>query len=386
MKVLWAAPAALMILVVLWEAFETIVLPRRVTRKVRLTRLFYRVTWRSWLAVGRSFVAPRSEQAWISFFGPISLLLLLSVWAGILIVGFALLHFAAGSAVHAAGAAPGFATDLYLSGTTFFTLGLGDVTPGNATARVFTVIESGLGFGFLALVIGYLPALNQSFSRREVNITLLDARAGSPPTAFEMIRRHSSDHGMEAFGRLLHDWERWSAELLESHLSFPVLAYFRSQHDHHSWLAALSAILDASALAMAGLDGALRRQAELTFAMARHTVVDLSQIFGTRPHLPKQERLPPADMKALRDGLAASGLRIREGEDVERELSELRRMYEPYVHALAHYLRIAVPPWIPEPGGADNWRTSGWETGSGGAPAGAAQGRPKGRARRGRAA
>ncbi len=386
MKLLWAAPGALMILVVLWEAFETIVLPRRVTRKVRLTRLFYRVTWKTWLAVGRSLVASGSEQAWLSFFGPISLLLLLSVWAGILIVGFALLHFAAGSSVHAAGAVPGFATDLYLSGTTFFTLGLGDVTPGNAVARVFTVIESGLGFGFLALVIGYLPALNQSFARREINITLLDARAGSPPTAFEMIRRHGSDRGMDALGRLLHDWERWSAELLESHLSFPVLAYFRSQHDHHSWLAALSTVLDTSAFAMADLDGTLKRQAELTFAMARHTVVDLSQIFGTRPHEPKQDRLPPADLKALRDGLAASGLGVRGGEEVDRTLTELRLMYEPYVHALAHYLRIAVPPWIPEPGRVDNWRTSGWETGSGGEPAGAARGNSSGRARRGRAA
>ncbi len=365
MKIMWAVPGAALVLVVLWEAFETIVLPRRVTRRIRLTRLFYRVTWRLWLAVDRSLVPARRQETWLSFFGPISLLLLLSIWAGIMIVGFALLHFATGSAVHAAGGPPGFATDLYLSGTTFFTLGLGDVTPRTAMGRAFTVVESGLGFGFLALVIGYLPALNQSFSRREVNITLLDARAGSPPTAFEMIRRHGRDRGMETLGQLLRDWERWSAELLESHLSYPVLAYFRSQHDNHSWLAALSAILDTSALAVAGLDGACRRQAELTFAIARHTVVDLSQIFGTSPHLPTEDRLPAADLKTLRDGLAASGVRMRDGDDVERTLTELRGMYEPYVHALAHYLRLAVPPWIPESGRLDNWQTSAWGNVSG---------------------
>ncbi len=360
MKILWAVPGVALVLVVLWEAFETIVLPRRVTRRIRLTRLFYRVTWRLWLAADRSLVPARRQETWLSFFGPISLLLLLSVWAGIMIVGFALLHFATGSAVHAAGGPPGFVTDLYLSGTTFFTLGLGDVAPRTAMARAFTVVESGLGFGFLALVIGYLPALNQSFSRREVNITLLDARAGSPPTAFEMIRRLGPDRGKEALAQLLRDWERWSAELLESHLSYPVLAYFRSQHDNHSWLAALSAILDASALAMAGLDGVCRRQAELTFAIARHAVVDLSQIFGTPPHMSKEDRLPPGDMKDLRDRLAASGVRMRDGDDVERALTELRRMYEPYVHALAHYLRFAVPPWIPESGRLDNWQTSAW--------------------------
>ncbi len=360
MKILWAVPGAVLILVVLWEAFETIVLPRRVTRRIRLTRLFYRFTWRLWLAADRWIVPARRTETWLSFFGPISLLLLLSIWAGILIVGFALLHLATGSAIHAAGGATGFATDLYLSGTTFFTLGLGDVTPRTSVARAFTVVESGLGFGFLALVIGYLPALNQSFSRREVNISLLDARAGSPPTAFEMIRRHGHDHGMEALRQLLHEWERWSSELLESHLSYPVLAYFRSQHDNQSWLGALSTILDTSALAIAGLDGVCGRQAELTFAIARHAVVDLSQIFRTPPHMPKRDRLPPEDLKSLRAGLEASGLRIREGDEVERTLTELRRMYEPYVHALAHYLRIAVPPWISETGRPDNWQTSAW--------------------------
>lgn len=360
MKVFWAVPGAALILVVLWEAFETIVLPRRVTRRIRLTRLFYRSTWRLWLSADRSIVPDKRKETWLSFFGPISLLVLLSVWAGILIVGFALLHFATGSAIHAARGTPGFANDLYLSGTTFFTLGLGDVTPSTSLARAFTVVESGLGFGFLALVIGYLPALNQSFSRREVNITLLDARAGSPPTAFEMIRRHGHDHGMEALRQLLRDWERWSAELLESHLSYPVLAYFRSQHDNQSWLAALSAILDTCALAVAGLDGVCRRQAELTFAIARHTVVDLSQIFGTPPHMPKRDRLPPKELKDLLGGLTASGLRIREGDEVERTLTELRRMYEPYVHGLSHYLRIPIPPWISESSRMDNWQTSAW--------------------------
>ncbi len=360
MNILWTIPGAVLILVVLWEAFETIVLPRRVTRRIRLTRLFYRFTWRLWLAADRAVVPARRKETWLSFFGPISLLLLLSVWAGILIIGFALLHFATGSAVHSAGGSPGFVTDLYLSGTTFFTLGLGDVTPRTSMARAFTVVESGLGFGFLALVIGYLPALNQSFSRREVNISLLDARAGSPPTAFEMIRRHGHDHGMEALRQLLHEWERWSSELLESHLSYPVLAYFRSQHDNQSWLGALSTILDTSAFTIAGLDGVCGRQAELTFAMARHAVVDLSQIFRTPPHMPKQDRLPSKDLTDLRDSLAASGLRIRGGDEVERTLTELRRMYEPYVHALAHYLRIAVPPWISRSGRPDNWQTSAW--------------------------
>ena len=230
---------------------------------------------------------------------------------------------------------------------------------------MYTAFEAGLGFGFLALVIGYLPALNQSFCGREVNISLLDARAGSPPTAAEMLRRHSHDHGLEALRILLHEWERWTAELLESHLSYPVLAFFRSQHDNQSWLASLTVILDTCALIMAGLEGACERQAELTFAMARHTVVNLSQTFRAKPHEPTHDRLPPDKLAALRAAIAGAGLKLREGSDAEQRLSDLRRMYEPYVYSLSTYLRISIPPWIFSDPHIDNWQTSAWERRSG---------------------
>ena len=138
----------------------------------------------------------------------------------------------------------------YLSGTTLFTLGIGDVTPHTPIERS-SLIESGLGLGFLALVISYLPVIYSAFSRREVSIVLLDARAGSPPTAAELLRRHNGPHGMEALRQLFVDWERWSAELLESHISYPVVSYFRSQHSNESWLAALTTILDTTALLIA---------------------------------------------------------------------------------------------------------------------------------------
>jgi hypothetical protein len=296
-----------LILLVLWEGFETIILPRRVTRRFRLTRFFYRGSWRPWVKVINILVHARQRENWLSYFGPLSLLLLLGIWAGGLIYSFALLHWALGSAILSMGGGAGFLTDLYLSGTTFFTLGLGDVLPRTPVARLLVVLESGMGFGFLALVIGYLPALNQSFARREVSISLLVARAGSPPTASEMLRRHNHDRGKEALRQLLHEWELWSAELLEGHLSYPVLAYFRSQHENQSWLAALTAILDTSALIMAGMEGAYERQAELTFAMARHAVVDLSLVFRTSPCEPDQDRLPPEKLADLRIMLASSG-------------------------------------------------------------------------------
>lgn len=213
-----------------------------------------------------------------------------------------------------------------------------------------------MGFAFLALVIGYLPALNQSFARREVSISLLDARAGSPPTASEMLRRHGDEGGLEALRQLLHEWERWSAEFLEGHLSYPVLAYFRSQHDNESWLAALTAILDTCALVMSGSECPCKRQAARTFAIARHALVDLCLVFRTVPRIAEHDRLPPKTLAELQATVAAAGIKLDEGEAAGVKLVELREMYEPYIHALAAYFQIGIPPWIDSERRRDNWQ------------------------------
>jgi hypothetical protein len=349
------------ILAVLWDGFETMVLPRRITRRFRFARFFYGSTWRLWSLLLKIIPSDKARTTYRALFGPMSLLLLLCTWASSLVVGFSLLYLSSGSGLSTSSGHPGFGEALYMSGTTFFTLGLGDVVPASSLARVLTVIEAGMGYGFLAVLIGHLPSLNQSFSNREVNISLLDARAGSPPTAFEILYRHSHDYGMEALRQLLYDWERWSAELLESHLSFPVLAYYRSQHDNQSWLSALTAVLDVSALVMAGLKNGCEHQAELTFAMARHAIVDLAFIFKTPPRTPKEDRLSDDDLLYLRNALAAENVDLKIGEELNEKLRELRRMYEPYVYSLSRYLYLALPPWISEADRKDDWQKSAWD-------------------------
>ncbi len=347
------------IAIVLWDAFETVVLPRRVTRRFRLARLFYRSTWRTWSALA-SLAPARRRETLLSFFGPLSLLALFALWAIGLIIGFGLLQWSLRSPLNVSQSGS-FSLYLYLSGTTFFTLGLGDVVPLDAGGRIMAVLESGTGFGFLALILGYLPVLYQAFSRREVTISLLDARAGSPPTATELLHRHREDHGQEALRQLLHEWERWSAELMESHLSYPVLAYFRSQHDNQSWLGALTAILDASALVMASQTGPLERQARLTFAMARHAVVDLSQVFATSPRPAPGSRLAPEDGDRLRQALGWIHEDASRRHPTLEDLTRLNAMYEPYIASLASYLRLSLPPWVPPSKRKDNWQTSAWE-------------------------
>lgn len=362
MRWITGAAGAVLLAVVLWDAFETIILPRRVSGRIRVTKLFYRYTWAPWRATAR-LLAGRRRESFLSFYGPLSLIALLALWAAGSVFSFALLQWAAGSAitvVGGGGGSTGFWSDLYMSGTTFFTLGLGDVVPRSAFAKTLTVVEAGTGFAFLAAVIGYFPVIYQAFSRREVAISLLDARAGSPPSAAELLWRHRADPRAAALAELLKEWERWAADVLESHLSYPPLGYFRSQHYNESWVAALTTILDASALVIVGLEGWCVRQAELTFAMARHAVVDLAQVYSTPPRRPG-ERLPTAQLARLRERLAGGGLALKARSDFEEQLTELRRMYEPYVEALSGHLALPLPPWVRERDRPDNWQTSAWD-------------------------
>ena len=360
MRYLVGIAGIIVVAIVLWEAFESIILPRRVVRRVRVTAFLYFLMWQPWSAMAGRIRKNRRREKLLSFFGPLSLILLLAIWAFGLVVGFAFIHYAVGTTAGSK-ALQGIWADLYYSGTTFFTLGLGDLSPATGMGRLTTVIQSGVGLGYVAMVISYLPVLYQAFSRREVNISMLDARAGTPPTAGELLRRHREAENMESLNDLLREWEKCSADLLESHLSYPVLCFFRSQHDNQSWLAALATILDTCALAMVGVDGMQKWQAQLTFKMTRHAVVDLTQVFNTSPVTQNDARLTPEDLARLRAVLARCGVPLRNEPGDDETLAELRSMYEPYLEVLSKYLLMPLPGWLPKPDAIDNWQTSAWE-------------------------
>jgi len=347
--------------VILWDAFETIILPRRVTRRYRLTRAFYRYTATPWLAAARRIKSAKRREGFLGVYGPLSVLVLFGVWAGGLILSFGMLQWADGALLGDPATVQSFRTQLYLSGTSFFTLGLGDVTPHTPLARFVTVAEAGMGFAFLAVVISYLPVLYGAFSRREANIALLDARAGSPPTAPELLRRHVRQQNLEALDQYLRAWESWAAELMESHLSYPVLCHFRSQHNNQSWVSALATILDACALLIAHTEGALRWQAELTFAICRHALVDMAQALAIPPRLVSQDRFEPSTLIEIRRLLGACGTPLCIEHAADEKLNQLRAMYEPYLIGFSEQLLMTLPAWGPAQSRPDNWRTSAWE-------------------------
>ncbi len=354
------------ICVVLLDAFETVVLPRRVTRHFRLTAWFYRRTWIPWRKIAGRIRTPARQQSFLGYFGPLSLIMLLEFWAACLIVGFALLQYGIGGHEQLGNEPITFGRIIYHSGETFFTLGYGDIVPTTGIARFLSVLEAGMGFAFLGVVIGYLPVVYASFSRREIQISMLDARAGSPPTATELLVRLAGTAHNPAIDQLvidgcLRDWERWSAELLESHISYPVLSFFRSQHSNQSWLGALMTMLDVTSLLITGVEGIHPGQARLTFAMARHAAVDLAQVVNARYDPAAAERLTDADFDDLRETLAAAGLKLRTGDEARQKLDKLRSMYEPYLHSMGKNLMLSLPPWKHLTNARDNWQAGPWD-------------------------
>jgi hypothetical protein len=353
---------AVIILSILLDAFETIVLPRRVQRGFRLTGLFYRNTCRPWARAAQCIRKASRRENFLGYFGPLSLIVLLGFWAVGLIIGFAFVQYGLGDHLQTAGEKITHWTLLYHSGETFFTLGYGDITPNNTAARVLAVMEAGMGFAFLGVVIGYLPVVYSAFTTREIEISLLDARAGSPPSAAEFLGRLGCCPEQSVLDDILRDWERWCADLLSTHISYPVLVFFRSQHSNQSWLGALTTMLDVTSLVMTGVGDIHPEQAKLTFAMARHAVVDLAQVVNARYH-PHEEadRLPPKEAQRLRAELARRGVTLSDGAEAPAHLEELRALYEPYAQALARRLYVTLPPWIHSEYRKDNWQGGPWD-------------------------
>lgn len=345
---------------VLLDAFETVVLPRRVRRAFRLTSWFYRHTWIPWRKIA-THLPSRIRENFLGYFGPLSLIFLLVLWAISLIFGFTLLQYGLGEHVRLNDERITLGVLLYHSGETFFTLGYGDITPTTGLARFLAVLEAGMGFAFLGVVVGYLPVIYSSFSARETQISLLDSRAGSPPTAAELLSRLGCCPDQTVLDEIFRDWERWAADLLASHISYPVLCFFRSQHGNQSWLSALTVMLDTTSLVVAGVNNIRPEQAQLTFAMARHAAVDLSQLVNARYDAAAPARLDADRFQQLRQRLALSGLTFHDSSAAEQKVESLRQLYEPYLDGLYRQLMLDIPPWTMLEKKKDNWQTGPWD-------------------------
>ena len=180
---------AAIVVTVFWDAFETLVLPRTPRRRLRLTRLFYRATWTWWMACARRVRSNDQRERFLALYGPASVFVVLTCWILALVVGYALLQWSQRDHLANVHGAPTFTDDLYVSATALFALGLSNVAPNGRAGRLLIVAETGSSLLLLSMLFSYIAIVYQSFARREVRVTMLDAWAGSPPSATEILSR-----------------------------------------------------------------------------------------------------------------------------------------------------------------------------------------------------
>jgi hypothetical protein len=331
----------------LWDGFATIVLPRTVAPRRRLTGMFYRLSWRWYAAAARRIQQPDLRLSFLAVYGPLSVFLMLILWAVLMIAAFALIDQGLGPRFQAAAGPMGFGTLLYMSASTFLTLGLGDVTSADPVGRLFVILEAGTGYIFLALIITYMPLLDQSYGSREVGNLLIHSRAGRPPSAIKLLSRYVDCSHSEVLRGNLREGERWMAETLQSHLSHPVLVFYRPQHLGESWLVALATVLDSCALLIVGGEGLVAAQARLTYRMGLNLLRDLTKALGMTVDPRCRVRLTEADLPALIAASEAAGLTLTFEPGATLELVRLARRYDVYFVSLSTWLMIPLPSWIP---------------------------------------
>jgi hypothetical protein len=334
MRIVVGILGALLIVLMLAEFFVAFLLPRRVKRDPRIAQGVYRAVWRPWRWLARR-LGKVAGDTMLGFFGPFALLLELVVWAIGLMIGYASLEWAGGGPFDFS-----FSAGTFLSAT---------FQPVGTWHRVVGLLEAATGVGVLFIVIGYLPSVYGAFSRREVAVSRLAARAGSPPSAGALLAQAAERGRWEELDRYLHDAEEWAAEMMETHLSYPLLAYYRSQHLGQNWLAALTTIVDTSAILLAGLEegSSEARAAEVTFRIGRHALSDLA-LQARAAHPDATRVLRDEDIAELRAMLEAGDLPLVDEVEWRRRLEALSRTYEGNAAALARELELRLPTWLPE--------------------------------------
>jgi hypothetical protein len=353
MRIIVGLVCLALLALMLSEFFVVFLLPRRVKRDPRIARGLLRVLWRPWRALALRLPRSSADEL-LGIFGPLGLLAMLGILSAGVIISFSGLHWADGSQFGTDGVGD-FGDDLYFAAGAFFSATT-PLAPTDGLGKVLQVAEAASGFGVIFIAIGYLPALFQAFSRRETAVAQLDPRAGSPPSAGALLERSGKRGGWKELDEYLREWETWAAELMETHLSYPILGYFRSQHVNQNWLAAMTTVTDACAYAMAYGPEEAVNAAALTFAICRHALADLAYTFRTGKVSYAPDRLTDENLAELRSRLEGSGLHAEEREQARRRLAELRESYEPNAIALSVLLALPLPAWLPGEDARENWR------------------------------
>ncbi len=341
-KILEAAAGLIIVLLVFYDLFQTVVLPRPAVNKVQLGRLIVRPMWRVWRWVSRRTSRVEPREARLAAFAPMALLALFGVWGGALVLGYGLV--ADGLAAQFRPASTDFGNSIYISATTLVPLSYGDFVPEGTAARLLIIAESATGVALAAFAITLLFSLYESFRSREEMVIALDAMAGAPPSGVQILETVAEHQMRAALKETFDDWRKWSAMVLESHLAYPLLVYFRSTHDNEAWINSFGAVMDAAVLVMSAVEDDSEGPAKLMFRVGNHLVEDLSWFFSFKssgePIVEKEEYQQAVER------LTKAGYRFRTGDGGWKQFSELRSKYASAINQMANLLAITPAQWI----------------------------------------
>ena len=338
--------AGLLVLVgILLDVFLTVVVPRRAPRTgplVRLSGYLIPGLWSVWRWIGLRQASADRREAILGSFGALMVILLLVAWIAGLVLGYGLLFDALRDQIRPT--PENLGASLYFAGTALLTLGFGDFVAMGALARILTLAAAATGLGVFATVITLLFTLYGSFQRREVAVVVLEAGAGAPPSGLTLLETYAQAGIMADLSQVFRDWQAWAAEVLDSHLAYPILAYFRSSHDNDSWISSLGAVMDAATLVLTTIEDGPKAWAKLSRAVGGHCIEDLVLYFG----LPVQPEvgLERAEFDEARVRLQRAGFRLKDAEQSWTNFSRLRLEYAGRINALARYWATPPAQWI----------------------------------------
>jgi hypothetical protein len=335
----------LVVLSVLGDVFLTIVLPRRAPgagRHLRITGYLVPNMWLGWRWIGLRTSSAERREVFLGAFGPLVVIVLLVAWVAGLVVGYGLLFDALHEQIKPQ--PENFGTSLYFAGTSLLTLGFGDFVASGGLARATSLAAAASGLGLFALVITFLFTLYGSFQRREVAVVVLEAGAGAPPSGVNLLETYALLGILDDLPRVFADWQGWAAEVLDSHLAYPILAYFRSSHDNDSWISSLGAVMDAATLVMTTLEGGPYGWAKLSRAVGGHCLEDLAIYF--RLQVEPEVGLERSEFDEARLRLEQAGFTLRDADESWANFARLRSEYAGRVNALARYWATPPAQWI----------------------------------------
>lgn len=331
-----------LLLAVFSDLFQTVILPRPAVRKFGLVRRLLRLLWYGWRWIGNRINLQSRRESWLAYFAPLAVLLMFAIWGAALVLAYGLLVEGVGIEVHPA--LNNFGSALYFSATTLVPLSYGDFVPEGVPARLITIAESTTGVVLAALAITLLFSLYESFQRREELVVQLDAFAGVPPNGMQILETGAQPGMHEQLLHVFEEWRGWTAAVLESHLAYPTLFWFRSSHDNEAWLNSFGAVMDAAVLVLSTVKDDSEGAARLMLTIGNHLVEDLSWFFHyERIDDPIVER---SEFDQARERLKAAGYQCRGEEEAWQKFVKLRSNYAAQLNQLARLLAIVPAEWI----------------------------------------